>query len=231
MGVNPCSQFAIVTCSTTHTSVELGRPGTFYARLLYCMHFVLKSFWARPSQSLHVICRICRRLLASNSLKAGPSSPAHGRDGERAAAEEWMMRPNPYFQRALWQLRSEEQTNTPTLLTAHHGFRVKAADAHSSSHPPFASPSVCVLLTPPRVKRTHRTSALYDRRWAGERDRKRCPNLTLLLAESYKPLPNGWHPKTSQTLKIRKNNMLVGDSGCLRCISMQKGHVTPFCPL
>lgn len=116
MGVNPCSQFAIVTCSTTHTSVELGRPGTFYARLLYCMHFVLKSFWARPSQSLHVICRICRRLLASNSLKAGPSSPAHGRDGERAAAEEWMMRPNPYFQRALWQLRSEEQTNTPTLL-------------------------------------------------------------------------------------------------------------------
>lgn len=119
----------------------------------------------------------------------------------------------------------------PHSCTAHHGFRVKAADAHSSSHPPFASPSVCMLLTPPRVKRTHRTSALYDRRWAGERDRKRCPNLTLLLAESYKPLPNGWHPKTSQTLKIRKNNMLVGDSGCLRCISMQKGHVTPFCPL
>lgn len=199
MRINPCSQFAIVTCSTTHTSVELGRPRTFYARLLYCMHFVLKSFWACLSQSLHVICRICRRLLASNSLKAGPSSPAHGRDGERAAAEEWMMRPNPYFQRALWQLHSEGQTNKPTLLHSPPWFSCE------SSWRVLLIPStvclsirVCVWLTPPRVKRTHRTAALYDRRWTGERDRKRCPDLTLLLAESYKPLPNGWHPKTSQ---------------------------------
>ena len=119
-------------------------------------------------------------MLASSSLKAGLSSPAQGRDGEpeqRLKSEWWgwiLISRVP-----CGQLHSEGQTNTPTLLHSPPGVFFAWKRLKRALHPAVRRlplhPCVCVCarLTPPRVKRTHRTAALYDRRWVKERERER----------------------------------------------------------
>ena len=160
-------------------------------------------------------------MLASSSLKAGLSSPAQGRDGEpeqRLKSEWWgwiLISRVP-----CGQLHSEGQTNTPTLLHSPPGFffvwkRLKRA-LHPAVRrlPLHLCVCVCARLTPPRVKRTHRTAALYDRRWAKERERERerKTESDVLTSRCYWPgatrhCPMADTQKHPPTLKIRRNNM------------------------